>query len=180
VELTDHLIAAGIRTVVRNAPIVMSKPDDYDARAEVMWAGALAHNTLLQTGRIGDWGSHKVEHELSASFDIAHGAGLAIVFPAWMKYASQKHPEKLAQFARDVLDVPAAFGDETAVALEGVRRLECFYKSLGMPIRLHEAGIIGADYAALAARALPTEESAVGAYIQLRRPDMVEIYKLAE
>ena len=180
VELTDRLIAAGMKTILHNAPIVMAKPNDYDARAEVMWTGALAHNTLLQTGRIGDWGSHKVEHELSASYDIAHGAGLSIVFPAWMKYAIRQYPKKIAQFATDVLDVPADFGTETEVALEGVRRLEVFYQSLGMPIRLSEAGIVGCDYAALAARALPTEQSTVGEYIKLYRQDMVEIYKLAE
>ena len=180
VELTDRLIAAGIKTVLHNAPIVMAKPDDYDARAEIMWTGALAHNTLLQTGRMGDWGSHKVEHELSASFDIAHGAGLAIVFPAWMKLATRAYPQKIAQFATDVFDVPADFGTETEVALEGIRRLEAFYQSLNMPIRLRDAGIVGCDYAALAKRALATEESTVGEYIKLRRQDMVEIYRLAE
>ncbi len=180
VELTDRLIVAGMKTMLHNAPLVMANPQDYDARAEVMWTGTLAHNTLLNTGRLGDWGSHKVEHELSATYDIAHGAGLAIVFPAWMKYAAARFPGKLAQFARDVFDVPADFGSETEIALEGVRRLEAFYRSLGMPIRLQEAGITGADYAALAARALPTEDSAVGEYLKLRRADMVAIYQLAE
>ena len=180
VELTDRLIAAGMKTMLHNAPIVMARPDDYDARAEVMWTGTLAHNTLLHTGRIGDWGSHKVEHELSASYDIAHGAGLSIVFPAWMKYAIRQYPGKIAQFATDVFDVPADFGTQTEVALEGVRRLEAFYKSLNMPTRLHEAGIRHCDYAALAERALPTEESVIGEYIRLHRQDIVEIYRLAE
>jgi alcohol dehydrogenase len=180
VELTDRLIAAGMKTMLHNAPIVMEHPADYDARAEVMWTGTLAHNTLLHTGRIGDWGSHKVEHELSAEYDIAHGAGLAIVFPAWMKYAVRQYPAKLAQFAREVLDIPADFGDDTAVALEGIRRLEAFYRSLGMPTRLSEAGITHTDYAMLALRALPTEQSVVGAYITLHRQDIVEILKLAE
>jgi alcohol dehydrogenase len=180
VELTDRLITAGMKTMLHNAPIVMERPDDYDARAEVMWTGALAHNTLLHTGRIGDWGSHKVEHELSAEYDIAHGAGLAIVFPAWMKYAVRQFPAKLAQFAQEVFDVPADVGEDTATALEGVRRLEVFYRSLGMPTRLSEAGIAHADYAKLAARALPTEQSAVGAYIMLHRQDMVEILRLAQ
>ncbi len=180
VELTDRLIAAGMKTILRNAPIVMAKPDDYDARAEIMWTGTLAHNTLLQTGRIGDWGSHKLEHELSASFDIAHGAGLAIVFPAWMKHALKQYPAKLAQFATDIFDVPASFGDETAVALEGIRRLEAFNVSLGMPTRLSDVGLENADFAALAARALPTEQSAVGEYIKLYRQDFIDIYTLAK
>ncbi len=179
VELTDRLIAAGMKTILHNAPIVMANPADYDARAEVMWTGTLAHNTLLHTGRIGDWGSHKVEHELSASFDIAHGAGLAIVFPAWMKYAAAQVPRKLAQFATEIFDVPAALGDDTAVALEGIARLEAFYRSLGMPTRLSDAGMENADFAAMAARALPDEQATVGAYIPLHRKDIVEIYRLA-
>ncbi|MDD3214808.1 MAG: iron-containing alcohol dehydrogenase [Eubacteriales bacterium] len=180
VELTDRLITAGMKTMLHNAPIVMAEPENYDARAEVMWTGTLAHNTLLHTGRIGDWGSHKVEHELSAEYDIAHGAGLSIVFPAWMKYAIRQYPKKIAQFAVDVFDVPADFGTETEIALEGVKRLETFYKSLNMPTRLGEIGINGANYKALAARALPNAQSSVGAYITLFRKDIVEIYKLAE
>lgn len=180
VELTDRLIAAGMKTVLNNAHRVLETPDDYDARAEIMWTGTLAHNTFLQTGRIGDWGSHKVEHELSAEYDIAHGAGLSIVFPAWMKYALRQAPAKLAQFATDVFDVPTCFGSETEIALEGISRLEAFYRSIGMPTSLKEAGISGTDYAALAARALPTEESTIGEYITLHRKDIVEIYRLAE
>ncbi len=180
VELTDRMITAGIRTVLHNALLVMKNPTDYDARAEVMWAGTLAHNTLLNTGRVGDWGSHKVEHELSAEYDIAHGAGLAIVFPAWMKYAVRQRPEKLAQFARDAFDVSADFGGETEVALEGVRRLEAFYRSIGMPTTLRDAGITGVDGTKLAARALPEADGFVGSYIELRRKDMEAIYELAE
>ena len=180
VELTDRMITAGMKTILHNAPIVMEKPDDYDARAEVMWTGALAHNTLLHTGRVGDWGSHKLEHELSASFDIAHGAGLSIVFPAWMKYAIRQYPKKLAQFATDVFDVPADWGTETDIALEGVSRLEHFYRSLSMPTRLSDVGLENADFAALAARALPNENQALGEYIKLRRQDFVEIYTLAK
>ncbi len=179
VELTDRLIAAGIKTVLHNAPIVMARPTDYDARAEIMWTGALAHNTLLHTGRVGDWGSHKLEHELSASFDIAHGAGLAIVHPAWMKHAVKQAPKKLAQFAAQIFDVPADFGDETAAALEGVRRLEAFYRSLGMPTRLSDVGLENADFAALAQRALPDGQSTVGEYIRLTRQDFIDIYTLA-
>jgi alcohol dehydrogenase len=129
---------------------------------------------------VGDWGSHKVEHELSAEYDIAHGAGLTIVFPAWLKYALKQHPAKIAQFAVEILDVPANFGDETELALEGVKRLEAFYQSLGLPTRLGEAGIFNADYEKLAARALPTEDATVGAYIVLHRKDIVEIFKLAQ
>ena len=133
VMLTDQMLEACMRTVLIQGPIVMERPDDYHARAELMWAAALAHNTLLQTGRVGDWASHKLEHELSALYDIAHGAGLAIVFPAWMKYVLRHSPGKLAQFASQVMGVPENVGDEEDISLVGIRRLESFYRSLVCP-----------------------------------------------
>ena len=90
VELTDRLCEATLKTVINNAPILMKEPKNYDARAEIMWAGSIAHNDLLGTGRQGDFMSHMIEHELSGIYDIAHGAGLSIVFPAWMKYVYKK------------------------------------------------------------------------------------------
>lgn len=180
VELTDRLIAAGIKTVLHHTPTVLQKPDDYDARAEIMWAGALAHNTLLETGRIGDWSTHKLSHELSATFDLTHGAALAVLYPAWMKYALKQNPKKIAQFAADVFDVSPGFGSEPEIALEGVRRLEAAYRSFGVPVRLREAGIVNADLQALVQKALPTPDSALGAYITIRQKDALEIFKLAE
>lgn len=107
-----------------------------------MWAAALAHNGLLGTGRVTDWASHRLEHELSALYDIAHGAGLAIVFPAWMKYVLSKGcVSKLRQFAVRVFDVSEDFGSDEAIASEGIARLERFYRSLGLPTTLHESGI---------------------------------------
>ena len=179
VELTDRLIEAGLKTVLHNAPIVMEKPNDYDARAEIEWAGSLAHNTLLQTGRIGDWGSHKLEHELSAAYDIAHGAGLAIVFPAWMKYVLPTGAAKLCQFATRVFDVPEDFGTQEEIALEGIARLEAFYRSLGMPTRLHEAGIGEERLEEMARRASPDDQHPVGAYCKLTANEIVKIYRLA-
>ncbi len=180
VELTDRMIAAGIRTVLHQAPLVLQNPADYDARAEIMWAGTLAHNTLLETGRIGDWVSHKLSHELSAAFDLAHGAALAVLFPAWMKYALRQNPKKIAQFAVDVFDADPAQRSETALALEGVRRLEDAYRSLGMPVSLREAGIENADLELLTNKALPREDSVIGGYIVIGRKDALAIYKLAE
>jgi len=179
VELTDRMITAGIKTVLHNAPIALQTPDDYDARAEIMWAGALAHNTLLNTGRIGDWASHRLSHEVSAMYGLAHGAALAVLFPAWMRYVLKQNPTKIAQFAVDVFDVvPAA--SETETALEGVRRLEAAYRSFGVPIRLREAGIENADLQTLIQKALPNEDSTQGEYIKIYRKDALEIFKLAE
>lgn len=176
VMLTDQMLEACMRTVLIQGPIVMERPDDYHARAELMWAAALAHNTLLQTGRVGDWASHKLEHELSALYDIAHGAGLAIVFPAWMKYVLRHSPGKLAQFASQVMGVPENVGDEEAISLEGIRRLESFYRSLGMPIRLQDAGICSDRLEEMAARA--TSAGPVGFYYPLREADALAVYRL--
>ncbi len=179
VELTDRLIEAGLKTVLHNAPKVMAKPDDYDARAEITWAGSLAHNTLLQTGRVGDWASHKLDHELSALYGLAHGAGLAILFPAWMTYALPTGAGKLKQFAARVFDVPEDFGTEEEIAREGIRRLRAFYRSLNMPLTLRDANIGDDRLEEMARRALPTEQSTAGEYLPLHWRDALAIYRLA-
>ena len=180
VELTDRLIEGALVTVINNAPIVMEKPDDYDARAEITWAGALAHNTLLETGRVGDWASHKLEHELSALYDIAHGAGLAVIFPAWMKYVLPRGgAKKLAQFAQRVLAVPADFGSTEEIAAEGIRRLEAFYQSLGLVTTLSGMEIDGSRIPEMAARAVAMAGGLLGGFVPLTPEMAEEIYKLA-
>ena len=179
VELIDRMTEGALKTVVGNAPIVMHEPENYDARAEIMWAGCLAHNTLFQTGRVGDWASHKLEHELSALYDIAHGAGLAIVFPAWMKYALAHGGEaKLAQFAVRVFDVPVS-GDDAADAAEGIRRLEAFYRSLGLTTTLTENGIGDTDFGRMAERAVAMAGGTLGQFVPLKPADCEAIYRLA-
>ena len=179
VELIDRMTEGALKTVVNNAPIVMQDPENYDARAEIMWAGCLAHNTLFQTGRVGDWASHKLEHELSALYDIAHGAGLAIVFPAWMKYALAHGGEaKLAQFGRRVFDVPDS-GDDAADAAEGIRRLEAFYRALGLTTTLSENGIGDTDFGRMAERAVAMAGGTLGQFVPLKPADCEAIYRLA-
>ena len=179
VELIDRMTEGALKTVVNNAPIVMREPENYDARAEIMWAGCLAHNTLFQTGRVGDWASHKLEHELSALYDIAHGAGLAIVFPAWMKYALAHGGEaKLAQFGHRVFDVPDS-GDDAADAAEGIRRLEAFYRALGLTTTLRENGIGDADFGRMAGRAVAMAGGTLGQFVPLKPADCEAIYRLA-
>ncbi|NLO84640.1 MAG: iron-containing alcohol dehydrogenase [Clostridiales bacterium] len=180
VELTDRMMEGALVTMLHNSPIVMADPTNYDARAEIMWTGCLAHNSLFQTGRIGDWASHKLEHELSALYDIAHGAGLAIMFPAWMKYVLPRSgAKKLAQFATRVLGVPEDLGTEEDIAYEGIARLEGFYRSLDMPVRLHEAGIDDRDFDRMAQRCADLVGGTIGAFVPLSASDAVEIYKLA-
>lgn len=179
-ELTDRLIEGAMLTVMRNAPIVMENPTDYDAWAEITWTGTLAHNTLLQTGRIDDWASHKIEHELSALYDIAHGAGLAIIFPAWMKYVLPRGGEKkLCQFATKVMGVPEDYGTPEAIAKEGIARLEAFYRSLGLTTTLHENGIGEENFPHMSQHVAWLMGGTVGQFVKLTSEDVMEIYRLA-
>lgn len=180
VELIDRMTEGAILTVMNNAPLALNNPTDYNARAEIMWAGCLAHNTLFQTGRVGDWASHKLEHELSALYDMAHGAGLAIMFPAWMKYVLPRGgAKKLAQFATRVLNVPEDFGSTEAIATEGIARLEKFYRSLGLSTTLSENKIDDKDFERMAERAVQLAGGKVGNFYPIYAADALEIYKLA-
>jgi len=189
VELTDELCEGALRTIIRNAKKIFSGGENnYAARAEIMWAGALAHNGLLDTGRIGDWASHALDHELTALFGIAHGAGLAIIFPAWIKYNinccktnhENRHAAEIARFARfaaKVWGVDGAYYDMEQAALEGVSRMENFFKSIGMPVRFADANIDASRISEMAKRAV--HFGPVGNYRKLEEKDAEAIYKLA-
>ena len=158
VELMDRLIESTMKTIINNAPTVLSQHDDYDAWAEVMWAGTVAHNNLLNTGRVGDWVSHDIEHELSGIYDIAHGAGLAIVFPAWMKYVYKHDITRFAQFAVRVWNVDCSFWSLERTALEGIHRLENFLQSMGLATNLTDVGISGNDLEQMASKCTDSDE----------------------
>jgi len=178
VELTDELCEGALRTIIRNARKIFSGGEkNYDARAEIMWAGALAHNGLLDTGRLGDWASHALDHELSALFDLAHGAGLAIIFPAWLRYNIKEDTPRLARFAVKVWGVDGAFYDYEQAALEGVFRMENFFRSIGMPIRFTDANIDPAKIPEMSKRAV--HFGAIGNYRKLEEKDAEAIYRLA-
>ena len=180
VELIDRMTEGALKTVIHNAPIALTQPENYDARAEIMWAAALAHNGLLGTGRVTDWASHRLEHELSALYDIAHGAGLAIVFPAWMKYVLSKGcVSKLRQFAIRVFDVSEDFGSDEAIASEGIALLERFYRSLGLPTTLHESSIGEENFDRMAHRAVTMGGGHLGNYYPIHEEDALSIYRLA-
>jgi alcohol dehydrogenase YqhD (iron-dependent ADH family) len=179
VELTDRLIEATLRTVIDAAPRVMRKSDDYDAWAELMWSGTIAHNNLLNTGRVGDWGSHDIEHELSAAYDIAHGAGLAVVFPAWQKFAYKRDPARFAQIAYRVWGYDNAFMDVEAAALEGIRRLEAFWQSLGLATRLSGLGIGGERIPEMADKLSSGGTRQVGNFVKVGKAEAEKIFALA-
>lgn len=180
VDLTDRLSEAIMKTIVTQAPILMDQPKNYDARAEIMWAGTLAHNDLVGTGRQADWASHNIEHELSGIYDIAHGAGLSIIFPAWMKYVYKTDVPRFAQYANRVFDIEINTMDLDATALKGIKATEDFFKTLNMPIRLSEAGITDNRFEEMANKATHNNTSTLGAFVKLTKGDIVAIYKLAQ
>lgn len=178
VDLTDRLIEGAMRSIINYGPKALAYPDNYDIRAEVMLTGTVAHNGSLDLGRIGDWASHNIEHELSGEYDIAHGAGLAIVFPAWMKYVYKENIDKFVQFAIRVFDVDLGYHNKEHIVEEMILRLENWYKSLGLPIRLNEANIGDDKLQYMAEKCMIGRES-VGNLKPLYADDIYEIYKLA-
>lgn len=178
VDFTDRLIEGSLKTILYNTPLVLEIPDNYEARAEIMWASTIAHNNLLNTGRIGDWGSHDIGHELSALYDIAHGASLSIIFPAWMKYVYKANVDKFIQFAVRVFDVELAIEDKDRIVYEMIKRLEGFYRSAGLPVRLSEIGIGNERLREMADKAI-IGRGTLGQLVKLTADDILEIYKLA-
>ena len=179
VEVTDRLSEGLMKAIITTAPRLMAEPDNYEYRAEIMWAGTHAHSGLLGTGRIEDWASHLIEHELSGIYDIAHGAGLSIVFPAWMKYVYKEDMNRFAMWANRVFDVEINPFDLEETILKGIGKLEAFYRSLDMPIRMSEADIPDDRIEEMAIKATREGEWTLGNFKKLSTEDVVEIYKLA-
>jgi alcohol dehydrogenase YqhD (iron-dependent ADH family) len=178
VELTDELSEATMRTIIRNARKIFSGNEkDYNARAEIMWAGSVAHNNILGTGRIADWASHGIEHELSALYDIAHGAGLSVIFPAWIKYNIKEDAARFARFAAKVWGVDGAFYDFEQAALEGVFRMKNFFHSIGLPVNFSEAKLGTDKISEMAKRAV--RFGPLGNFRTLDAQDIEKIYRIA-
>lgn len=177
VDLTDRLCESTLKTMIKNVPIVLENPEDYDARAEIMWAGTVAHGGLLGTGREEDWASHDIEHELSGIYDIPHGAGLAVIFPAWMKYVYKHDLKRFAQFAVRVWNVEPDFNNLEMTALAGIERLKEFFSSIGLPVTLGELDIPDDRLEEMAEKC--TENGPVGNFVKLYKEDVLKIYKMA-
>lgn len=144
-EITDALAEGLLRTVMNNAKILVKDPGNYDARAEVMWAGSLAHNGLTGCGNDGgDWMSHKLEHELGGLYDVAHGAGLAAVWGSWARYVYKDCMPRFKKFAINVMGIEAAGSDEEII-IKGIEAMEAFYREINMPTNLKELGIDPTD-----------------------------------
>lgn len=180
-EMTDGISEHLIRTVMKNAKILMNEPDNYQARAEVMWAGSLSHNGLTGCGTGGgDWASHQLEHELGGMFDVAHGAGLAAVWGSWARYVMDAAPERLAKFAVNVMGVkPEA--EKLKTAQKGIEAMEDFYRALDMPVCIGDMGIELAEeqMRELAEKCSHFGKRTIGCIKKLDQEDMYQIYKEA-
>jgi len=176
--LTDRLCEAAIASVIETAPVTQANPVDYGSRANLIWASTIAHNGSLGVGRQEDWSVHALEAEIGGRYDTTHGAGLAAIYPAWMQYMLEFHPERAARLARQVLGVSQS-GDLLADGREGIRRLAAFYKALGLPGNLAALGVKREDLTALAARVKRNPDGTCGHYLPLRDPDILAIYQSA-
>ncbi|MDY4609316.1 MAG: iron-containing alcohol dehydrogenase [Sphaerochaetaceae bacterium] len=178
-DVTDQLLEGAMRSVIDISPRILREPMNYDYRAEVMYAGTIAHNNSLNPGRGGgDWGSHQIEHELSGQYDMTHGAGLAIVIPAWMRYVSRKNPTRFVQYAVRVWGITLPLSDTFGIIDAMIERQEQWYHSLGIPTRLSDLGHDSTYFNEMARKAL-VNKGAIGAYCKLQAQDIVEILKLA-
>ena len=181
--LTDAIAEALMRTVKDSAMEVMRNSTDYRHRAQIMWAGSLSHNDLTECGSTKDFATHRLEHELSAMFDVTHGAGLAAIWGSWARFVLPGHEARFARFATNVMGVDCDFTDLRRTAERGIEATERFFSSLGMPVSIHE--LLGRDITddeieEMARRASHDGQITLGNIRMLKREDMVEIYKMAK
>ncbi len=177
VELTDRMCEAAMITIIHNLRKLKENLADYEARAEIMWAGTIAHNNMLSTGRRSDWASHMIEHEISAVYDIAHGDGLAMVFPSWMQYVYRGHLEIFAKYAMRVWGISSEGKTRQQTAEEGIRAAVQFYKELGKETDLGRLHITESELADMARRI--TKHGPVGDLEVLEEADVLEILRTA-
>jgi len=179
VEITDRLCESILLTIIKEAPKALANPADYDARANLMWAGMVAHNDVCGVGREQDWSTHALEHELSALYDVAHGAGLAVMFPAWMKYVMNHDVMRFAQMAVRVWGCEMDFQQPEKTALQGIYKLEQFLSSIGMPVRFSGLGAKAEDIPTLVKTLFSSGAATLGNFVKLTADDAHKIYELA-
>jgi alcohol dehydrogenase YqhD (iron-dependent ADH family) len=177
VDVTNELCEGAMRSIFRNGARVMNNLSSYDIRSELMLAGMYAHSDILQLGRTSDWGTHRLEHELSALYDISHGAGLAIMIPAWMEYVYLDNLEIFFRYAKQVWRIYTNNRTKEEVALEGIMKTKEFFQSIGMPTSFNEANIDSSNINVLAKNAMAL--GSFGSMLKMTEADAVAIYKLA-
>lgn len=178
VGISDRLCEGILESIMEEAPKVTADPENYDARANLMWAGNIAHNGTCGIGRIEDWSSHFIEHEISSMYGVTHGAGLSVIFPAWMEFTSKINPSKAKQLSIRVLGVSPNYLNDDVIAL-GINKLREFWKSLGLPVTMHELGVDNPDIDALVRNLHANKGEIIGNYVPLTKDMTRQILELA-
>lgn len=182
-EVTNVLAESILKVVMQQAPIALKNPTDYNSRAQIMWAGSLAHNDLTGCGAIGDWATHNLEHELSGMFDVSHGAGLAAVWGSWARYTRHNNLARFVRFAVNVMGVTQDFHSDENTAEAGIQAMERFFESIGMPTNIHDLigrEITDAEIEEMADKCSNGGTSTIGGLQVLKKEDMIAIYKMAK
>ena len=182
-ELLDRMSEGLLKTVMANIKKALADPNDYDARAELMWAGSLSHNNLMGVGKVQDWATHKIEHELGGMFDVAHGAGLAAVWGSWARYVMHVNLPRFTRFAVEVLGCEMNYENPEETALAGIAAFESFCRSIGMPSNLRELGlgdITEAQMHEMAVKCTQNDTIKIGGLIRLYAADIEKIYAAAK
>lgn len=181
-DLTDSIAESLLRTMMDNAYKVIANPNDYRARAQIMWGGSLAHNGLTECGLKRDWACHKMEHELSGMFDVTHCAGLTAIWCTWARYVYKYNIQRFVQFAENVMGIKNDFSDPERTALRGIEAMEQFYRKIGMPVNLRELlgrDIKDSEIKELARRCSHDGSITIGALKVLELKDVELIYSFA-
>lgn len=179
VDLTDRLCEGTLVSILEAARQVMKNPLDYEARATLCWAGTIAHNGSLGVGRSEDWATHLMEHELSAFYDATHGAGLAVLFPSYMRYVIDADVQRLRQLAKNVWNVPDDPTNPKKVALAGIDAMESFFREIGMPVTFAEIGAKEEDIDQLVDKLFEDKGETFGSFRPLTRADAANIFRMA-
>lgn len=178
VEVTDRLCEALLLTMVKETPRVIADPNNYEARANIMWAGTVAHNDIVGVGRSQDWNSHGIEHELSGLYDCAHGAGLAVIMPSWMEFVYKHNIMRFAQMAVRVWGCEMNFENPAETALNGIAAFRKFLHEIGMPINFEELGAKEEDIPVLVEK-FGLGDGKTGGFVALSSENVAEIYRIA-
>lgn len=178
-DVSDRISEGIIKAIISNSPIVMKSPRDYDGRANIMWAGTLAHNGICGCGKVEDWGCHGMEHEISALYGVAHGAGLSVILLAYMRFILEKKPKRLADLGRNVFEKFKNEGNDIDAAGAALEEFEKFFKSIGMPTTFAQLGVENPDIEKLVKKVHETKGETFGAYYPITSEVSRAIYQIA-
>ena len=182
-ETTDAIAEAILRTCMKEGPLALANPTDYTFRANIMWAGTLAHNDLTGCGTTGDWATHNIEHELSGLFDVSHGAGLAAVWGSWARYTRNENLPRFARFAHNVMGIDTTNMSVMEASETGIKAMEQFFRSIGMPTDIHTLvgkDITDAEIEEMAQKCTNGDTTTIGGLKILHAADIVKIYQMAK